>query len=583
VKFRVSIAQINPRSGDIDGNTDLILRAIDRARESSAHLVVLPEMCLTGYCLDEKLLINRQFLAENRKRLYEAIVPACQGVAAVAGFVDFEEDRLGPDGRPVRYNAAAVIQDGAVRQVVHKRLLPSYRYFDDKRYFTPGTEVQPARINVEGKEIKLGVLICEDLWDEGYDLNPCQIFSQKGTEYLVCINASPFVCSSPGGRDGKRFVREELVRAQIRRYGIPIVSVNTVGIGDNGKNIITFDGFSTAHDREGNLVANLPMFREDQQLVEFNGGKGSSIQAPGFDREGEIFHALAMGVRDYYEKIGIFSGVLEAVSGGIDSALGTAIAYEAMGPELLTLYNLPTKFNSSRTREAARQLAENFGLEYRVVPIQSMVDRIVSDIEAHLEPLRHSVTLENLQARVRGLVMMAESNDREALLLTNGNESEIALGYATLYGDMVGGLAVIGDLPKPDVYRVARYVNRKYECEKIPAETFEMPASAELKADQTDPFDYDVVGPIVSDYIEKGSSPNDLVLAFRQRKLTGSKYPDSLYREYDSQSFSQLAYDLYRGLNRSVYKRVQAAPIIVVSERAFGFDLRETIINGWKG
>lgn len=562
---------------------ELILRAIERARETSAHLVVLPEMCLTGYCLDEKLLINRQFLAENKKRLYEAIVPACRGVAAVLGFVDFEDDRLGPDGRPIRYNAAAVIQDAAVRQIVHKRLLPSYRYFDDKRYFTPGTEVQPVRIDLEEGEIKLGVLICEDLWDEGYDLNPCQIFSEKGAEYLVCINASPFVCSSPGRRDGKRFVRDNLVKAQIRRYGIPVVSVNTVGIGDNGKNIITFDGFSTAHDREGNLVANLPMFREDQQLVELNNGRGSPIQTLGFDREGEIFHALAMGVRDYYDKIGIFSGVLEAVSGGIDSALGTAIAYEAMGPELLTLYNLPSKFNSSVTREAARQLAENFGLKYRVVPIQSMVDRIVSDMEAHLEPLQHSITLENLQARVRGLVMMAESNDREALLLTNGNESEIALGYATLYGDMVGGLAVIGDLPKPDVYRVARYVNRKYESEKIPAEIFEIPASAELKEDQIDPFNYEVVGPIVSDYIEKGSSPSDLVQAFTQRRLTESKYPDDLYQEYDSQSFSQLAYDLYTGLNRSVYKRVQAAPIIVVSERAFGFDLRETIINGWKG
>ena len=583
VTFKVSIAQINPKSGDIDGNSELILRAIKHARETRAHLAILPEMCLTGYCLDEKLLINRQFLAENKDRLMRTIVPACQGIAAVIGFVDFEKDRNGPDGRPVRYNAAAVIQDSSVRQIVHKRLLPSYRYFDDKRYFTPGTEVEPALIRVEGREIRIGVLICEDLWDEGYDLNPCQVYSEKGAEYLFCINASPFVCSSPGCKDGKRFVRDDLVRAQIDRHGIPILSVNTVGIGDNGKNIIPFDGFSTAHDREGNLVANLPMFQEAQQLVEFEGGRAASIPTPDFNREGEIFDALAMGVRDYYEKTGIFSGVLEAVSGGIDSALGTAIAYEAMGPELLTLYNLPSKYNSPETRQAARKLAENFGLEYRVVPIQSMVDQIVGDIERYLQPLRLSITLENLQARVRGLVMMAESNDRGALLLTNGNESEIALGYATLYGDMVGGLAVIGDLPKPDVYRVSRYVNRKYGSEKIPAEIFKIPASAELKEGQTDPFDYYVVGPIVSDYIEKGSSPGDLVESFRERKLSRAKYPPSLYQDYDSESFARLAYELYLGLNRSVYKRVQAAPIIVISERAFGFDLRETIINGWKG
>jgi NAD+ synthase (glutamine-hydrolysing) len=212
-----------------------------------------------------------------------------------------------------------------------------------------------------------------------------------------------------------------------------------------------------------------------------------------------------------------------------------------------------------------------------------MVDQIQADIENYLQPLQHSITLENLQARVRGLIMMAESNDRGALLLTNGNESEIALGYATLYGDMVGGLAVIGDLPKPDVYRVSRYVNRKYGSEKIPAEIFAGPASAELKEGQTDPFDYDLVGPIISDYIEKGLSPGDLVDEFNGRRLNEPKYPENLYRYYDSMSFSRLAYDLYLGLNRSVYKRVQAAPIIVVSERAFGFDLRETIINGWQG
>lgn len=581
--FRVSLAQINPKSGDIGGNAKLILRAIRRARERRADLVVLPEMSLTGYCLDEKLLINRQFLSVSRECLFRTIAPACQGIAAVVGFLDFDDVRVGPDGRPLRYNAAAVVQDGSVLQVVHKRLLPSYRYFDDKRYFTPGTEVEPALIRVDGKDLSVGVLICEDLWNEGYELNPCQIFRDKGADYLLCINASPFVCSSPGRQDGKRFVRDELVRNQIRRHGIPILSVNTVGIGDNGKNIIVFDGFSTGHDREGNLVANLPMFREDQQLIEFDNGKAASIPTPEFDREGEIFHALAMGVRDYYEKIGVFSGVLEAISGGIDSALGTAIAYEAMGPELLTVYNLPSKYNSPETRGAARRLAENFGLEYRVVPIQRMVDQIQADIENYLQPLQHSITLENLQARVRGLIMMAESNDRGALLLTNGNESEIALGYATLYGDMVGGLAVIGDLPKPDVYRVSRYVNRKYGSEKIPAEIFAGPASAELKEGQTDPFDYDLVGPIISDYIEKGLSPGDLVDEFNGRRLNEPKYPENLYRYYDSMSFSRLAYDLYLGLNRSVYKRVQAAPIIVVSERAFGFDLRETIINGWQG
>ncbi len=583
MKFKVSIAQINPKSGDLKGNALGILRAVRTAREDGADLLVCPEMSLTGYCLDEKLLMNSQFLRENKRVLMEELVPASQGIAVVVGFVDFDEGNLGPDDRPLRFNAAAVLQDGKLLQVVHKRLLPSYRYFDDERYFQPGDEVEPVTIQAQAGEVRIGVLICEDLWDEPYTLKPCRIYREKGTDYLLCINASPFVCSSPGERDGKWFVREKLVRSQIERHGIPIVWVNTVGIGDNGKNIIPFDGSSTAHDSSGNLVAHLPLFQEAQQSVSFEGGRAPHVQPPVFDREKEIYEALVMSVRDYYEKVGIFEGVLEAVSGGIDSALGTAIAFEAMGPDLLTLYNLPSKYNSQQTQDAARQLAENFGVEYRVIPIQGIMNRIVADFESYLHPVRQPVTLENMQARIRGLIMMAESNDLNALLLTNGNESEIALGYATLYGDLVGGLAVIGDRPKPDVYRMARYVNRRWGEERIPRETFEIPASAELKEDQTDPFDYEIVGPIISDYIERGASPAELVREFEEGRLKGGKYPEDVYREYDSTSFGELAGRLYLTMNRSVYKRVQAAPIVVVSERAFGFDLRESIINGWEG
>lgn len=581
MKLRVSMAQINPTTGDIRGNTKLILGAIEQARSVAADLVVLPEMCLTGYCLDEKLLINREFLRQNRRVLIETIAPACTDLAAIVGFVDFEEDRRGPDRNPVRYNAAGILQHGRVEQIVHKRLLPSYRYFDDKRYFTPGSTVEPWRIEARGGAVRIGVLICEDLWDEGYDMEPSRLYHDRGVDYLFAISASPFVCSSPGQRDGKRFERAELIRRQIERYGVPIVSINTVGIGDNGKNVIPFDGASQAFDARGKLVASLRSFAVDQQTVVFDGGCADEIEEPDFDREAEIFEALVMSVRDYYDKIGIFKGVLEAISGGVDSALGTAIAHQAMGPERLTVFNLPSRYNSRRTQTAARQLAENFGLDYRVVPIQGMVDRIVADFEKHLHPMSDSLTLENLQARVRGLIMMAESNDRQSLLLTNGNETEIALGYATLYGDMVGGLAVIGDLPKPDVYRVARYVNRRWGRPMIPQDILEMPASAELKEDQVDPFDYDVVGPVISEYIERGASPNELVAAFRERGLAKGAFGEEFYARYSEEEFRSLAEGLYRSLNRSVYKRMQAAPIVVVSGRSFGFDLRETIINGW--
>ena len=481
MKWKVSLAQINPMSGDICGNTGKIMKSIAQARREACDLVVFPELCLSGYCLDEKLLINLQFLKENKRILFEQILPASEGIGVIVGFIDHDEKRLGPDGEFVRHNAAAVMHNGALLQVVHKRLLPAYRYFEDKRYFAPGQEVEPVTLPTREGAVSLGVLICEDLWEEGYDLKPCSIYKEKGTDYLFCINASPFVRSHPGQKDGKRFVRERVIKRQIKRHGIPIIYVNTVGVGDNGKNIIPFDGLSMAYDRKGRLVAALKQFSEDQQSFCFESGEASAIPSPPFDREEEIYQALVMGVRDYYDKVGIFKKVLEAISGGIDSSLGTAIAFDAMGRDRLSVYNLPSKHNSRQTQQLARQLAENFELDYHVIPIQEIVDRIKEDFERYLHPIRCGVTLENLQSRVRGLIMMAESNDQQALLLTNGNETEIALGYATLYGDMVGGLSLIGDLPKPDVYRLARYVNRKWGRAMIPEGSFEIAASAELR------------------------------------------------------------------------------------------------------
>jgi NAD+ synthase (glutamine-hydrolysing) len=585
MRLKVSLAQINPKSGDIRGNASKIIRGIRRARQEECDLVVFPEMCLPGYCLDEKLLINLRFLRENKRVLLEEIRPACRGVAAVIGFIDFDESRKGPDSRVVRHNAAAVIQDGELLQVVHKRLLPGYRYFEDKRYFQPGGEVEPVLIRTPARETRLGVLICEDLWDEEYQFKPSAILHQKGAQVFVCINASPFVGSTPGQQDGKRFQRHRLITSQVRRYGVPIVYVNTVGIGDNGKNIIPYDGQSLVYNGSGETLARLEQFKEDQRTVCLD-DRAAPVLEPPYDREKDIFDALVMSVRDYYDKLGIFKGVLEAVSGGIDSSLGTAVAFEAMGRELLSVYNLPSRHNSPATQNLARRLAENFDLNYHVIPIQDMVDQVIRDFERHLRPIRLPVTVENLQSRIRGLVMMAESNDREALLLTNGNETEIALGYATLYGDMVGGLSVIGDLTKPDVYRLARYVNRKWGREMIPEEVFSIPPSAELKADQVDPFDYPVVGPVVNDIVELGLCPEELVERFASRSLPEDRFPTadgSLYARYTTDQFRDLTRDLYRVINQSVYKRLQGAPIIVVSERAFGFDLRETIINGWDG
>ena len=586
MKFNVSLAQINPKSGDIAGNAEKILAGIAQAKKERCDLVVFPEMALSGYCLDEKLLINLQFLRENKRVLMDQILPASRGIAVIVGFLDFDERHKGPEGEVIRYNAAAVCQQGQLLQIVHKRLLPSYRYFDDKRYFTPGREVQPVSIQIAQGKISLGVLICEDLWEEGYDFKPCARYREQSVDYLITINASPFVGSNPDQRDGKRFERAHLIESQARRYGVPILYLNSVGVADNGKNVIPFDGMSLAYDCTAHLVAALKQFSEDQQTISFAKGMAAPVAEPIFDREAEIYQGLVMSVRDYYEKTGIFKSVLQTLSGGIDSALGTAIAFEAMGRDLLSVYNLPSQFNAEQGQALARQLAEGFELEYHVIPIQEMVDHFIRDFEHHLRPIQSSVTRENLQARIRGLIMMAESNDREALLLTNGNETEIALGYTTLYGDMVGGLSVIGDLSKPDVYRMARYVNRKWGQAMIPEGIFATPPSAELREDQVDPFDYQVVSPLVSDFMERGLSPTDLVSFFQKRRLNPQHYSlegKSVYERYSLEEFRELVQELFQKLNRSVYKRLQGAPIIVVSRRAFGFDLRETIINGWEG
>ena len=583
MEYRISVGQINPRSGDISGNAEKILHGIREARKDSADLLVLPEMCLTGYCLDEKLLMNLDFLEDNKNTLLERIAPESRDIDVILGFVDFDPDESGPDGVPVRYNSAALLQKGKLTRTIHKRLLPSYRYFDDKRYFRPGADFSPVEMNLCRGTVKAGILICEDLWDESYDIKPTRRLVEEGAEYIFCINASPFVCSSHGARDGKRFTREKLIRAHVRENKVPVIWVNTVGIGDNGKNIITFDGQSTAFDRNGSQIAAFPAFREHQETIEFDDQVAAPVSVEDYDREKEIYNALVMSVRDYCDKLGIFTGVMEAVSGGIDSALGAAIACDAVGAENVSLYNLPSKYNSDQTRSAARQLAENLGASYEIVPIQGILEKVIGEFESCLHPLQNSITEENLQARIRGMLMMAEANDSGKLLLTNGNESEMALGYATLYGDMAGGLAVIGDLSKPDVYRVSRYVNRRHGREIIPEIIFNIPASAELKDDQVDPFDYDVIGPLVNDFIEKGASPRDLLEEFASRALKPGAYPDDIYRRYDEASFRELVEDIYLKMGRAVYKRVQSAPIVVVSERAFGFDLRECIINGWDG
>ena len=577
--MRVALAQINPTSADISGNAVKIAESIAAATARGADLVVTPELALPGYCIGD-LVENPDFLEANEHAM-QGIAAATRGITAVVGFIDCEAGATNDHGTVRKYNAAAVIRDGRVVQRARKSLLPSYRYFDDKRYFTPAPRREAVDIGGGHPLSRIGVSICEDLWDEYYDVKPLSELASQGASLILNLNASPFY-------PGKRLTRQKLIRRHIERLHCPIVYVNTVGAADNGKNIIPFDGESLVYDGAGRLVAVGRQFEEDLVVVDLDPATpGPAMELPACHPEREIYDALVMSLRDYMRKTG-FSRAVLGLSGGIDSALALAIAVDALGADRVAAFNLPSRYNTETTRGIAERLTRALAVPYSVVPIQDIDDLMRAVFEQHAHPIAQSLARENLHARIRGVLMMVESNDTGALLISCGNETEIALGYATLYGDMCGGMSLIGDLSKTDVYSLSRYVNRKYGREVIPEDTFTIKPSAELAAGQFDPFDYDVVAPIVGELVEHRASPQQLVRLFEQRALDPARFrPDAEgrtpYDKYTPETFRAIVEDASRRMRRSVYKRLQGPPIVVVSERAFGFDLRETIINGWNG
>jgi NAD+ synthase (glutamine-hydrolysing) len=578
--MRIALAQMNPSSGDINGNAAKILGALDAAARRGADLFVTPEMALPGYCIGD-LVEDAGFLEANELAM-QRIAEAAHGITAVVGFIDYNPAAYNDSGAIRKYNAAAVVRDGQVLQRAHKSLLPSYRYFDDKRFFVPAERREPVSIEAAGGPIRLGVSICEDLWDEFYHVKPLPELVGKGAEILLNLNASPFC-------PGKRHERDAMIRRHIEQLRKPVVYINTVGAADNGKNIIPFDGESLVYDASGRLRAIGRQFAEELLVVDLDQGAPdtSPVELPPINRDRETYEALMMALRDYMRKTG-FSRAIIAVSGGIDSALALAIAVDALGPAQVSACNMPSQYNSDATKSIAARLARAFEVAYSVIPIQTIDDHVRAVFEKRAHPIVNSFTRENLHARIRGLLMMAESNDTGALLISCGNETEIALGYATLYGDMCGGISLIGDLSKLDVYRLARYVNARHGTEKIPEEAFQIRPSAELAADQFDPFDYYVVAPVVGELVERRRSPADLIRLFDRRGLDSARFvPDptglTIYDKLTTAAFTEVVYDAFHRVRRSVYKRLQGPPIVAVTERAFGFDLRETIINGWEG
>ena len=574
-KFRLALAQIDVAVGDLEGNAKKIIEYIGRAREVGADLVAFPEMAIPGYP-PEDLLFKPQFIQENLARL-EQITAASKGIAVVTGFIDSDRDV---------YNAAAFIYDGQLIGKYHKMYLPNYGVFDEDRYFKTGTKCPVYTIN----GTPVGVNICEDIW---YATGPTVVQRAAGAELIVNINGSPF-------HAGKRSFREKMLATRAADNGLFVAYVNLVG----GQDELVFDGDSMIYDPEGEAVAHASQFREEllvadldvesvfrsrlrdprprkerdrmldeigtPVLVDVSGysANGEKPDIPeqdiaAFDEVGEVYEALVLGTRDYVRKCG-FSKVLIALSGGIDSTIVAAIAVDALGSENVVVIAMPSRYSSEASVSDAKTLADNLGIEMWTVPIEEPFTAFLNTLSPHFEGTEWGVAEENIQSRIRGNLIMAMSNKFGWLVLTTGNKSEMATGYATIYGDMAGGYAVIKDVPKILVYELCRYRNRVAGKDLIPQTVIDKPPSAELRPDQVDEDSlppYSVLDPILKAYVEDDLSYDEII---------GMGYSEE---------------DVKRAItlvDRNEYKRRQAPPGIKITPRNFGRDRRMPIANRYR-
>ena len=587
-KFRIALAQINPTVGDLDGNVGLITAWLREARKAKADLVAFPELAVTGYP-PEDLLLKSSFLEDNRRALQE-VAGQCRGLAAVVGFVgqgglvEAEPDRpmVVTEGLHEVYNAAAVIVDRRLVTTYHKRCLPNYGVFDESRYFHPGKLMPVIVLNGTA----LGINICEDIWiPEG----PTRAQAAAGAEIIVNINASPF-------HVGKSRFREQMLATRARDNGVIVAYTNMVG----GQDELVFDGNSLILDQSGEVILRGRAFEEDLILADLDaeavararlstgrkkwgpgrtvadvdrvvvalrhGGKANRLvpaEVELLSPSEEAYKALVMGVRDYVTK-NRFKRVVIGLSGGIDSALTAVIAVDAIGRENVLGVFMPSPYTSRESREDVAELVKRLGIPVRTIPITRTFKAYLRELEPVFEARRPNATEENLQARIRGNILMALSNKFGHLVLTTGNKSEMSVGYATLYGDMAGGFAVIKDVPKTMVYELARLRSEQAPAPLIPKRIFERPPTAELKPGQKDEDTlppYQVLDPILKAYVEEDKSPEEIMaLGFDSATVAG----------------------VIAMVDRSEYKRRQAPIGIKITHRAFGKDRRMPITNGYR-
>ncbi len=542
--MKIGIAQLNSIVGDLSGNAESIVLAYNKLVSKGADIVITPELSLTGYP-PRDLVFKSTFVPKNLEVL-DNIMARVGPVPLMVGYVDFNTEDA---GKPFE-NAVAVLQDGKKIDKIIKCLLPTYDVFDEARYFQPSKEVKPLMLS----GLSVGVTICEDIWSEDflpsnlYVKDPAGSLADKGIDLLLNLSASPFHSEKPKER-------HSMLSFLARRIGIPVIYCNAIG----GNDQLVFDGNSAGYSSEGEVIMQCPGFCESLEIVDTEDA-GRPYQVS--DRLEELYKALVLGLRDYIRKCG-FKKVVIGLSGGIDSALTAVLAAKALGAENVLGVTMPSEFSSSGSVDDSIRLATNLGIAFEKITIEKSFESLKNDLSSIFRETEEDITEENMQARLRGLLLMSISNKMGCLLLTTGNKSELAVGYCTIYGDMCGGLAVISDLPKMTVYELSKWINR--EGEIIPQNTIDKPPSAELRPDQKDQDtlpEYELLDQILEMYVDDALSVSDII--------------DKGYDE-------EIVHWISRRVDLNEWKRGQAAPGLRVTSKAFGIGRRIPIAQNFRG
>ncbi len=557
--MRIRLEQINPVIGDLSGNRDRILQSINNAEEDGIELLLLPELVTCGYPPMD--LLERQVFRDLLYQMNDEIVGAIGDMTVIFGSITENQSKV---GRGI-YNSAIIAQNGEEIERVHKALLPTYDVFDDLRYFEPGNDFEPVEIN----GVKMGVTVCEDIWFNDndiqyhtYSVNPAEILAEKGAEVIINISASPFNKNKP-------VTRKNMLQKHAVGLELPLLYVNQVG----AQTELVFDGDSMAFDNTGMLVARSKRFVEDILDIELEVKKGSIIPVTDVSEtlknpfiEEAIFEGLILGVKDYLTKTKAANKVILGLSGGIDSALTAVIAKEALGSDNVIAVTMPSEFSTEGSVSDSKELAKNLGIKLLEIPIKDIYESFTEALKPEFEGTEFGVTEENLQSRSRGVILMALANKFGYMLLNTGNKSEMAVGYCTLYGDMAGGLSVISDLYKTEVFEVCKWLNKEYyKKEVIPENIINKPPSAELRPDQKDLDslpEYGTLDAILKYYIEQQCSRQQII-------NTG----------FDG----DLVDKVIRLVDLNEHKRFQAPPGLKMSAKAFGTGRRWPLAQQWTG